>query len=96
MVDDNLLWLLKWYKSQCDGDWEHGNGIEIYTIDNPGWLIKISLNETNLVDKSFDVIDIDRSEQDWIYCSIKDRMFEGFGGPFNLPELLRIFRVWSD
>jgi hypothetical protein len=29
----------KWYLEQCNGDWEHSYGIEITTMDNPGWYI---------------------------------------------------------
>jgi hypothetical protein len=25
-----------WYASRCDGEWEHGYGISIETLDNPG------------------------------------------------------------
>ncbi|MDE3046627.1 MAG: immunity 53 family protein [Verrucomicrobiota bacterium] len=96
MNDNNLIWLLHWYHSQCDGDWEHGNGIKIGTIDNPGWSLKVSLNETELADKEFTTIDINRSESDWIYCSIKNEIFEGFGGPFNLSEILQIFHNWAE
>lgn len=36
--NENIFeWLQKWYKSQCDGDWEHEYGIKIETVDNPGW-----------------------------------------------------------
>jgi hypothetical protein len=96
MVDDNLVWLLQWYYNQCDGDWEHGNGIRITTIDNPGWFIKISLEETGLQNKSFQKIRIDRSENDWLRCFVDKEVFEGAGGPFNLPEILQIFRDWAD
>ena len=41
-------------------------------------------------------IDINRSENDWIYCSVKNGLFEGFGGPFNLSELVNAFRAWAD
>ena len=43
MNDNNLIWLLSWYHSQCDGDWEHGNGVKIGTIDNPGWFFKVKV-----------------------------------------------------
>lgn len=33
-----LEWLTSWYKTQCNGDWEHSYGIEISTIDNPGFM----------------------------------------------------------
>jgi hypothetical protein len=37
-----------WYLAQCDGDWEHSNGISIETLDNPGWSVKIDLSDTRL------------------------------------------------
>jgi hypothetical protein len=46
-----LKWLQAWYSSQCNGDWEHGNGIRIASIDNPGWHVAINLNETELESK---------------------------------------------
>jgi hypothetical protein len=95
MTDNNFIWLLKWYYSQCDGDWEHCNGIEIQTFDNPGWCIRICLEETELQDKGFQEISMDRSEHDWIRCYIKHNIFEGIGGPLNLPEILEIFRKWA-
>ncbi len=92
----DFIWLINWYYKQCNGDWEHGNGIDIKSLDNPGWFIKVSLTDTELSQKKFQIIDITRSENDWIYCSIKNEMFEGFGGPFNLPEILKIFRNWVE
>lgn len=95
-MDDNLTWLLKWFASQCDGDWEHGNGFNIGTLDNPGCYVKITLDYTNLSDREFKVIDINRSESDWIYCIVEEGLFKGFGGIYNLPELLGIFRRWAE
>ena len=40
--------LQRWYSSQCDGDWEHQLGVEITTLDNPGWLVRIELRHTPL------------------------------------------------
>lgn len=96
MMNDNLIWLLNWYYGQCDGDWEHGNGIQITTIDNPGWFLKIALDETELQDKKFQDISIDRYEHDWIRCYIENGIFKGVGGPLNLPEVLQIFREWAE
>ena len=94
-IDDNFVWLSQWFAGQCDGDWEHGNGIKIGTLDNPGWYLKVSLYETELEKKDFPIIDINRTENDWVHCAIKDALFQGFGGPFNLPEILSIFRNWA-
>lgn len=36
-IDSDLVKRLeRGYRSQCDGDWEHGEGVEIGTLDNPG------------------------------------------------------------
>lgn len=94
MSEDNLIWLLKWYNSQCNGDWEHGNGVQIETFDNPGWSLRIRLEETELQDRQYQELSIDRSEHDWIRCYIEDKVFNGVGGPLNLPETLQIFRDW--
>lgn len=96
IMNNDLVWLLEWYNKQCDGDWEHGNGIKIGTIDNPGWYLKVSLAETEIENQNFETIDINRSNSNWIYCSKRESMFEGFGGPFNLPEILHIFRNWAE
>jgi hypothetical protein len=95
MTNDDLLWLLEWYYKQCNGDWEHANGIKIGTLDNPGWYLKISLDETEIENRSFHPVDINRSENDWIYCVVEDGIFNGYGGPFNLPEIISIFRQWT-
>ncbi|MFZ0565982.1 MAG: Imm53 family immunity protein [Chlamydiales bacterium] len=95
-INDDLTWLLKWFANQCDGDWEHGNGIKIETTDNPGWYLNISLCETELEKKDFQIIDVSRTEKDWIYCTIKDTLFQGFGGPFNLSEIIAVFRNWVE
>jgi|ERR1700722_1469659 len=95
-MNDNLLWLLEWYYKQCDGDWEHGNGVKIGNIDNPGWYLKISLDETEIQDRNFQKVRVNRSENDWVHCSVEENVFKGFGGPFNLPEMLQIFREWAE
>ena len=41
-------WLQDWYLEQCDGNWEHENQIKIYTLDNPGWTIKIDLKDLDI------------------------------------------------
>jgi hypothetical protein len=38
--------LENWYSPQCNGHWEHGFGVRISTIDNPGWSADIDLHDT--------------------------------------------------
>jgi hypothetical protein len=95
MIDDNLTWLLKWYH-QYINDRKSGHGIEIRTLDNPGWFLRVDLEKTELQDKPFKKIRIDRSEHNWIRCYIKDGVFEGAGGPLNMPEILQTIRDWVE
>src|SRR5438874_308023 len=54
MTNDSLKWLMQWYVGQCDNDWEHTYGVEIGTLDNPGWSLKVDLTDTALEGRSFD------------------------------------------
>ena len=69
ITDSDFQWLFGWFYAQCDGDWEHGKGIQIGTLSNPGWFIKINIEETVLESKPFHKIFVERSESDWVYCS---------------------------
>lgn len=93
---DILKWLQQWYKENCNGDWEHTYGIEIGTLDNPGWFVKIDLTDTALEDLNFEKTSIKRSENDWVYCYIENNVYNGSGGPLNLNEIIEIFKDLSD
>jgi hypothetical protein len=91
-----LEWIQKWFFSQCNGDWEHRLGITIETLDNPGWRVVINLEDTSLDGVSFTPVSIERSESNWLTCRVRDKQFEGFGGPENLVEIMDVFRIWSE
>ena len=93
---NDIQWLENWYRSQCDGDWEHCYGVRISTLDNPGWAVQINLNETPLFGEPFDTINIDNGDDDWIICRIRDGYFEGNGDPDKLEKIISIFRHWVE
>jgi hypothetical protein len=93
---ETLHELQKWYHSQCDGDREHGNGVKIETLDNPGWKVIIELTDTELAERPFtEVIQNMEHETDWIHCRVRDNKFEGHGGPFKLKEIFEVFLAWA-
>jgi hypothetical protein len=96
MENNSLNWLQDWYHSQCDGEWEHSYGIQIETLDNPGWIITIDLLETELEDCEFLEISAKRSDNDWINCLVKNGKFQGAGGSLNLLEILNVFKEWVE
>jgi Immunity protein 53 len=91
-----LEWIQKYYQSLCDGDWEHSYGFKIDNIDNPGWVIRFDLEETSMENVEFTQVRIERSEYDWLVCSVENNVFKGQGGPLNLVEMLVLFRNWVE
>jgi hypothetical protein len=93
---DELKWVQAWFERQRDGDWEHEFGIDIKTLDNPGWALDIALQDTPLDGLEFSSVVIERSATDWVHCQVRQGKFQGNGGPRNLGELIGIFRQWAD
>ena len=96
MTDNLITELERWYRGNCDGDWEHDHGITISTLDNPGWLLSIDLRDTRLASKPFDEVTMEASDENWYQCRIKDGAFDGAGGAQNLGEMLRTFLDWAN
>jgi hypothetical protein len=91
---DVFTWLQAWYTANCDGDWEHAYGIQIGTLDNPGWLVVIDLSGTAVADRQYDRHEVHRSEDDWLMSWVEDDKWQLACGPLNLAEGLHRFRVW--
>jgi Immunity protein 53 len=87
-----------WYLSQCNGDWEHSFGVEVQTLDNPGWFVKIDLAETELEEKLFSALveGDSASGPHWINCKVESKQFLGAGGAGDLERLLDVFLSWSE
>jgi hypothetical protein len=90
-VDTNLLTRLQnWQLINCDGDWEHGYGVSIETLDNPGWRVKI-----NLVDTCLENLDYEKQFEngtfDWLFIKINEKVFEASGDTNKLTTILEIF-----
>lgn len=104
MAANTLERLMRWYTSQCNGDWEHSWGIQVGTLDNPGWTITINLEDTQLVRQSFARQsrgmewddDGDFDEGDWWTCEVKDQTFQATCGPDCLEYCLKMFLDWAE
>ena len=91
-----LTWLQAWYAMQCDGDWEHGYGVRIETLDNPGWSVRIELDGTEWAATPLDRTETHRSEHDWLIIWKDGPEFHAATGPLNLGEALHAFRLWVE
>jgi hypothetical protein len=87
--------LEEWYASRCDGEWEHGYGISIETLDNPGWRVRIDLHDTPKESQTLERQTIKtQSENDWIQYWVEDKTFHIACGPLNLSEGVELFVRW--
>ena len=90
----------RWYNSQCNADWEHRFGVSIETLDNPGWSVKIDLEDTDLDGIDYKAYSYgvgnkaENSGDEWLITKIENRQFVGYGGPFKLKEILGLFIKW--
>ncbi|WP_157758563.1 immunity 53 family protein [Cystobacter fuscus] len=102
----DMEWLEQWYEAQCREEWAHHQGVNIQSLDNPGWLLKVDLRGTNLEGRMADAL-VQRTREppsetngnqggdDWMECSIKEGCFIGAGDPRKLRAILNCFRVWA-
>jgi hypothetical protein len=88
--------LQAWYAARCDGAWEATYGVEIDTIDNPGWQVVIDLADTGLDLPRFPRVEIDRSEDDWLRCWMEGQRWHAACGPANLAEAVALFLAWAE
>lgn len=94
-MESELERLQVWYRAQCDGDWEHTYGVEIGTLDNPGWRVHIDLAGTYLAEAAFLAVERVGPDGRWLRCWVEDQRFHAAGGPTMLPEMLRTFVDWA-
>mgnify|MGYP002075406883 FL=1 len=91
---ESLKWLEDWCKKQYENKMRHMPEIKIYNIDNPGWVVQIDLSKTKFADKPFKQIRYDEGDNDWLFCDIKDKVFDGCGDPQKLVDILMVFKRW--
>ncbi|MCH7753406.1 MAG: immunity 53 family protein [Planctomycetes bacterium] len=99
---NNIGRIQKWYASQGDGDWEHTYGVNVETLDNPGWSVDIELHHTKFAGVVFAPVeygvgpDSHPSDPNWLVCKVVDRVFSGRGGPDKLDEIFGVFCNWAE
>jgi len=94
MEEINILtWLSEWYKSNCDGDWEHDYGLKIETLDNPGWSLTIDLENTKIEIKEREWNYFEENDFDWFGYKVKDGKYEASGDPSKLEVLIGKFKA---
>ncbi|MGV9294018.1 immunity 53 family protein [Amycolatopsis sp. NPDC003676] len=92
----SFQFLLDWYAEQCDEEWEHEFGVELSTLDNPGWSIEIDLVDTDLAGRLMDRFDFEGDAGRWAQCRSDGRKFHGACDPSSLELVLIQFENFAD
>ena len=90
--------LTDWYQAQCNGEWEHSFGVAVGTLDNPGWLVKVDLADTELEDRPFETFERGNSQASasWLVAKVEGKQYVGAGGASDLWEILEVFLRWAE
>jgi hypothetical protein len=91
-----LDWIQNYFKNNCDGDWEHSSGIQITTLDNPGWDVEIDISNTSLANFKLEWILNENGKQDWYGVKIENQKFNASGDSGKLKFLLGLFKDMID
>lgn len=95
MADTPLDFLVRWFTSQRDGDWEHQQGVVIDTLDNPGWSVKVDLLGTELEGLEVEMRKWEESEHVWLSWWSSGQAFEAACGPGQLNLALQAFEDFA-
>jgi hypothetical protein len=87
-----LDWIQNWFKTNCDGEWEKGEVIQITNLDNPGWEVEIDISKTSVANLDLKWILNEIGKQDWYGVKIENQKFTAAGDSGKLIFLLGLFR----
>lgn len=89
--------LAQWYDQQCDGEWEHGHGFRITTLDNPGASLDVDLRHTSLESVPFEEV---KDQYDvkarWMLCRRTEQTFQARGAACRLDDMIEEFLRWAE
>lgn len=93
-MDEIINWIKQWTLGNTHQKIKGESNFLIRTLDNPGWKVFINMEGTALEGKTLAFNNIERSEDDWIFCFVNENIFKAFCGPENLIEALLVFINW--
>ena len=105
---DNLAWLHDWYRVQCNGTWEHTQGLHLSSLFKPGagansldqpagWKLFIELpHAPPRAYRHPRTFVMDSVDGRWLRCSITSQRFTGESDPESLEQIIGAFRRWME
>lgn len=94
-MSESLIALQEWLLDAADGEWEHGPGITIATLDNPGWYMTVSLAGSPLEGRQLAYAKFRDDEPTWVHCWSTGETFEAAAGPRGLSYAIEEFLAFA-
>lgn len=69
--------------------------MKIETLVNPGWSVRIDLEETELQEHDYRRQDVNRGTHERVWVRTSEKVWHAACGPGHLVEALTIFRSWA-
>ena len=91
----NHEWLEDWLSSFGKAP-EGGVRLGICTLDNPGYMITLNLEGTNLENTPYPGIPYSENNGCWIRCTREGNHFVGYSSPEGLIKCIAEFRRWAE
>lgn len=96
-MQNDLDWFCGWVAKHCDDEWEHGYPVILDTYDNPGWRLRVNLENSAMRSRQvLPLVDGLPGDDRWFSCRIDGGMFHGACDLAQLPRLLKVFREWAE
>ena len=89
---DNIAWFEKWYANETYKNYGKKIEINISTIENSAWRIKINLKNTSFIKKDIEKDENFKSKYNWYKAKIKKNEFIAEGDFTKLSFLIGKFR----
>lgn len=94
MTEAPIDFLVAWFVSHCDEDWEHDTGVRVATLDNPGWSVDVRLEDTELEGHERDWSRYEDGEH-WLHWRTTRVAFEARCGPNDLTLAIQAFKDFA-
>jgi len=91
-----LEWMQNWFKTNCDGDWEKDEVIQITTLATQGWEVEIDISKTSIANLEITWILNEINRQDWYGVKVENQKFFAAGDTNKLIFLLDLFKQMID
>ena len=96
MPRNDLEWLDGWYQRQCNGEWEHTQGVRLKSLDRSGLAFDDQAGGNLGGEYSSSAVAPGYAERRLASMLDCRRVLRGSGDPRKLEQIIGVFRRWVE